>query len=456
MRKPHIPPLREIDWKHLIRRLIASIGDGWYFHGDPMSQDRRRLVLCNYTSNVIANLVGGSFWTGLLLYLDADDGFIGTVTMIATAANMLQMFAPLLLERFPRRKKLLISLRSIMYLLNVLFIGLIPLFPVARQARLTLTALATLMVNLISALSSPGITIWHIQSLPDRVRQPYFTLVTTTNCVVIAIAILLGGKLVDLFRDAQMEYWGLMALRLIALVLCVVEIIMYTRIREYPYENDGERLRVGDLLTKPLRNRLYLLTVLVAVLWNFSCNLPSSYYTVYLLKNLGVSYTYLNLVNMMNVPVSLMIAPLWRKVLGKHGWFKTLYISMGLYALRYIPLAFTTSRAMFLYPIEEVFRFLFAIGINLAFAGIPYVNMPKSGQTAYIGFYSTCANLAALLGVTASKYFILLTGERTITILGCTMINKQYLMLLTTFLMLLAVLGIFLIDRRVSAQKAQS
>ena len=36
------------------------------------------------------------------------------------------------------------------------------------------------------------------------------------------------------------------------------------------------------------------------------------------------------------------------------------------------------------------------------------------------------------------------------------MINKQYLMLLTTFLMLLAVLGIFLIDRRVSAQKAQS
>ena len=65
MRKPHIPPLREIDWKHLIRRLIASIGDGWYFHGDPMSQDRRRLVLCNYTSNVIANLVGGSLCDAL-------------------------------------------------------------------------------------------------------------------------------------------------------------------------------------------------------------------------------------------------------------------------------------------------------------------------------------------------------------------------------------------------------
>lgn len=456
MRKPHLPPLREIDWKHLFRRLIAMLGDGWYFHGDAMSQDRRRLVLCNYTSNVIANLVGGSFWTGLLLYLDADDGFIGTASMIATAANMLQMFAPLLLERFPKRKKLLIGLRTAMYLLNVLFIGLIPLFPIERQARLTLTALITLAVNVISAVSSPGITIWHLQSLPDRVRQPYFALVTTSNCVVIAVAILLGGRLVDLFRDAQMEYWGLMTLRLIALGLCAVEIYLYSRIREYPYESDGEKLRVGDLLGKPLRNKLYLLTVLTTVLWNFSANLPSSYYTVYMLKNLGVSYTYLNLVNMMNVPVSLMIAPLWRRVLRKHGWFKTLYIAMGLYALRYIPLAFTTSHAMFLYPLEEVYRFLFAIGINLAFAGIPYVNMPASGQTAYIGFYSTCGNLAALLGVTVSKYFILLTGERTITVLGCTMVNKQYLMLLTTALMLLAVLGVFLIERRVSRQTPQA
>lgn len=455
MRKMKLPSLRHADWRHLGRRLVAAAGDGWYFHGDAMSADRRRLLCCNYTSNVIANLVGGSFWTGLLLYLNADDAFIGTTTMISTAANMLQMFAPLLLERFAHRKKLLILLRSAVYFFNVLFIGLIPLFPIERQARLTLTALIILLVNVLSAVSAPGITIWHLQSLPNRVRQPYFSLVTMTNCVVIAVSILLGGKVVDLFRAASLEYWGLLLLRLVALSLCVVEIVLYSRIHEYPYESSGERVSVRDLLIKPLTNRLYLLTVAVAVLWNFSANLPSSFYTVYMLKNLGVSYTYLNLVNMMNVPVSLLIAPLWRKVLHKNGWFRTLCIAMGLYALRYIPLAFTTTQSMYLYPLEEIFRFVFAIGINLAFTGIPYVNMPQANQTAFIGFYSTCANLAALLGVTVSKYFILWTGDRTLTLLGCEMINKQYLMLLTASLMLLAVLGIALISRKVGKTAGQ-
>ena len=41
--------------------------------------------------------------------MEADDGFIGTMSMIGVAANMVQMFAPLLLERFSRRKPLLMA-----------------------------------------------------------------------------------------------------------------------------------------------------------------------------------------------------------------------------------------------------------------------------------------------------------------------------------------------------------
>lgn len=72
--------------------------------------------------------------------MHADDGFIGITTMISTAANMLQMFAPLLLERFPRRKALLLTLYTIMMAMNILHVGLIPLFPIGQQAQLALVA----------------------------------------------------------------------------------------------------------------------------------------------------------------------------------------------------------------------------------------------------------------------------------------------------------------------------
>ena len=438
----------------LWRRFLHSLGDGWYIPGDPQSPDRRRLVLCNYTSSMVGNLINGSFWTGLLLYMNADDAFIGTVTMITTGANMLQILSPMLMERFKQRKKLMIAIRAIVYLINVLVIGLIPLLPAAKQTRLTLTALCVLVANVLSALNFPGLSIWHIQSVPERVRKAYYALVSWTSSVLAALEVVLASRLVDLFRSAQMEYTGLLILRLVALVFCAIELWLYTRIKEYPYEQSGEKITPAELITRPLRSPLYRLTIAVAVLWGFSSTLPGSYYSVYMLKDIGVSYTYLYVINMMNIPVVILTTPIWRRILQKYDWFKTMYGSMAVYCLRYIALAFNTAATPWLYPLEELFCFITAIGINLVIANLAYVNMPAARQTAFMGFYSTCYYLSTLLGVTCSKHFILATDGITINLLGVTMINKQYLMLLTTCVMALATVGIYFIDRKSRALKA--
>ena len=123
---------------------------------------------------------------------------------------------------------------------------------------------------------------------------------------------------------------------------------------------------------------------------------------------------------------------------------------MSMYLLHYVGLAFVTEGALFMYPVTLIWGFIMAIGINLPFASIPYVNIPKEHQTVFIGFYSTVANLAALIGVTIGKYFIGATENVTINFLGCEMINKQYMLLLTAALMACAVLVIRRIERTTS------
>ncbi len=439
--------LRHFNLKRATKRVVSGMGEGWYVPGDEASKDRARLLTYNYTANVIANLIGGSFWTGLLILMNASDSFIGSMSMISTAANMLQLFAPILLERFEHRKKLLLTLRLMLYIFNVVIIGLIPLFPGPQQTKLAMVAVSVAIVNVLNAVHAPGISIWYMQSLPNRVRNPFFSLITMTVGAVVALSNLLGSFLVDAFKAMDMEYVGLLILRGVALALVIVEIYQLSRVKEYPYEKSGDKLSVKDLLLKPIKNKLYMRTVLVVFLWNITANIPGSYYTVYLLKNVEVSYTYIMIVNMINVPIVLLLTPIWSRLQRKFGWFNTLAMGMSIYSLHYVGLALVSKGTLWLYPVTMIVAFFFAIGINLSFTGIPYVNMPKENQTAFIGFYSTAANLAALIGVTIGRYFVEFTETWKIDIFGFTMVNKQILVLITGVLIALAALGVFWIRR---------
>jgi len=285
----------------------------------------------------------------------------------------------------------LMALRGALYFLNVLFVGVIPLFPAASQARLTMLAITVLTVNILNAVISPGISVWHVQSIPQSVRPHFFSVITMTVGAVVAVMNLAGSKVVDFMTARGMAYEGFLILRGVAAALCVVELVLYSRINEYPYESTGAKFRLRDLVLEPMRNKLYLRTVAVTFLWNIAANMPGSYYTVYLLRNLGVSYSYITVISMINIPVTLLLTPVWRKVLARHGWFKTLYLSVGVFLLHFLVLACVTKKTLVLYPLSQVMAYVFAVGINLSFTGIPYVNMPEKRQTAFMGFYASAA-----------------------------------------------------------------
>ena len=95
----------------------------------------------------MANLVGGNFYTGLMLLLGADDSFIGLMSMFVFSANLMQIFSPLVLEHFPQRKKLLILMRLIIQTMNIVLIGCIPFCPFERQAKLVIFGALVLTLN---------------------------------------------------------------------------------------------------------------------------------------------------------------------------------------------------------------------------------------------------------------------------------------------------------------------
>ena len=429
--------------KSTLRKAGSAAGDGWYF-GDDESKNRLRHLQFNYTNNVIANWVGGNFFTGIMLLLNADDAFIGLMSIFVFSANLLQILSSMLLERFKSRKKLLIIVRLIVQFINIVFIGAIPLFPINDQAKLVILGASVLILNVLSALISPGFSVWHIQLIPQHVRVKYFSFLSMTNGIIVAVFNLIGSAIVDHFGSLGLEVWGFAVMRIIAFGVLIYDLFLLSRMKEEPYPLSEKRTTLADLLIKPFKETRYLRVVAFAFTWCLIANIPGSYYSVYLLRNLEVSYSFITIINMLNVPILVLLTPVWSRILHRFSWLKTCNIAILLYAVHYLLLGFIDKgNVMWLYPTTLIYAFILAVGINLSFTNVPYLNIPEKNQTIFISFYTTMNNLGALIGVTFGREFIAATESLSTN----TFSNKQLLMYTVFGLMVLGSVIMFFLRR---------
>ena len=426
-----------------LRKAGSAAGDGWYF-GDDESKNRLRHLQFNYTNNIIANWVGGNFFTGIMLLLNADDAFIGLMSIFVFSANLLQILSSMLLERFKSRKKLLIIVRLIVQFINIVFIGVIPLFPINDQAKLVILGASVLILNVLSALISPGFSVWHIQLIPQHVRVKYFSFLSMTNGIIVAVFNLIGSAIVDHFGSLGLEVWGFAVMRIIAFGVLIYDLFLLSRMKEEPYPLSEKRTTLADLLIKPFKETRYLRVVAFAFTWCLIANIPGSYYSVYLLRNLEVSYSFITIINMLNVPILVLLTPVWSRILHRFSWLKTCNIAILLYAVHYLLLGFIDKgNVMWLYPTTLIYAFILAVGINLSFTNVPYLNIPEKNQTIFISFYTTMNNLGALIGVTFGREFIAATESLSTD----TFSNKQLLMYAVFGLMVLGSAVMFFLRR---------
>lgn len=439
---------------HAGGRLRESLCRGWYVKGDPESENRKRLVKFNLSSAIINNLIGGNFFTGLLLLLQADDSFIGLINIIIFSCNMMQLFTPYILERFEKRKRMLILLRIVIHSLNIVVVGLVPLFPGSVAARLSIMVLVQVLINGINAFSAPAMTVWHIAHVPQEVRVSYFSTVSLINGTFVAVLNLLAARLADSFRNSPIALLGLELLRVLAIAVAVYDIWTLSRIEELPRAKT-QKVKLLEMLLRPWKKKVYLRTVLITVIWQMAVNLPGAYYSVYLLKEVHFSYSYITAISLMNLFVLSLVMPIWRRFYTKYKWLLPLSMAIMLHALHYVILSFVSEKTVFLYPIGMLWAFVCSAGVNLGFSGLAYINLPEENQTLYLGFYTTAGNLGALFAASLSRELIIrFQGVRT-QIFSVLFVEKQLLMLLVGCLVLLVGVVVNSIYRRNKKQGYQ-
>ena len=377
--------------------------------------------------------ISGIFYTGFLSMYDMSITDIGILSFIPYIANVLSVFSPKILSRFPRRKPILLGSRVLYFLLNIVFTTLMPQFVRGSEARMVWFVVIKMAAAGMYALFSGGFTIWLYNFYPkdNNQRMQYVNLTQIFSQVLAGIILVFSGVLTDALANSPYQGQLILFFRYFAFALVLVEVVILSRAKEYPYQ-DAKDLRLVDVFTQPFRYKKFRVCLIAMFVWNYFSNLNAGLWDYHLLNHLHFSYTTLNTVSMLHMICLLILSPLWRRILRRFSWVKSWGISLLLFAIPEFMFFCMTQNSTYLYFPASILRFSMIVGINLASSNMFYMNLPAENATAHLAFYNIGCNLFAFLGLSTGTWLSSLTGDNTVYMFGMDMYSFQLTHLVRT------------------------
>lgn len=439
----------------LFKKIISpesTIVDTFFENSDGCAQSRRNVLFTNVLTGIITPLSSGIYFTSLMLAMGASETYIGYVTAILSFSALFQVIAPLILEKLPRRKGFLITSRIAYYFLSIVVVGITPILPLGHTLKLVIFFISVVLMNAFLYIASPGLSSWHIQSLPENKRGGFYTVTHVVITATTNISSFLAGLFLDKIETSEFTIGNfsptisaILILRAVALVLALAECYSNTKIKEFPYETqENEKDNRGlRLLSLPLRDKKFMMTILPVILWNFTGGIIGQYFNIYLIEDIKMSYTIIASAGLISVPLALIATPVWYKFIRRAQWPKILAIAYFAYSIAYICNGFITETTKFVYFICIILGTMFIAGVSNIHSNLVNLNMPEANRSAYFSCYSIVTLLSTFIGNNVGIQFIGLTENLKLHVFGFVIGNKQYISWLAA--VLLIALSIFML-----------
>lgn len=374
----------------------------WHSDG---GRGRLCMLLSSVAASVAGNMSGGLFYNGYLLEHGFDYTSISVLTIIPYITTLLYLFSPALLERFPKRKGILVAAKVTSYMISIVGITLLPYLFEKDAAGHVIdiggmrTAFIILIVtaNTINALFSSGFSAWHANFLPNEIRADYFTSSSCISSLVTYGTIFGLSLLTDAVKDTAAYLPTLTIMRFVAFGIALFDVLFVALPKEYEYTKTEERPKFTNVFTLPVKNKKFLLGVLLLGGVTFATNIQAGYLDTYILDTIKIPYSLTNGINAFYFAFFLFFGSMWKKFIAKKTWFKALGYACLFEAPSYLLYSFIAPGRVALYITVRLCQHVTGVLRGTIQSAGVYVNLPEADRTNYFSFYTIVINGIAFL-----------------------------------------------------------
>ena len=415
------------------------------FH-DEDAKGRTVYIFCVILNAFYNVFITGVFYTGFLSMNGMSITDAGVVTFIPYLGNMFSVFSSKILVHFRRRKPIMIAAKIYFYVMYILAATVMPQFVHDPQQRLYWFAAIVFLAYALYAPFDPGFVIWFYRFFPqdDARRSRYLLYQQIAASVISSVILIFSSMITDAVTNAENQRALIDGLRYFAFVLVLLEIAIQVQAKEYPVPPEPP-LRLGQILTLPLRYRKFMYCTLVMFAWNYMLNLNNGLWHYHLLNHMHFSYTLINSMSVLGTVILLALSGFWQRILARYSWIKTFGLAQLIWVPTEILFFIMSKETAWLFVPLSVTQSILNVGINLSYANVLYINLPRDNETALIAFNTLGRNFFAFLGLLTGTYVSSITGDMAVHTMGMDVYSVQYTCLMRA--VALFALGMILVLR---------
>lgn len=372
---------------------------GWIYQHDLElinSPNRRSLdffIVQIIFANVFTILTGGEFLSGYAIYLGASDELVGYIPLIGSISGISLIFFGILMERFTRRRKLVVVLNSIVKFLLASVI-LIPLL-IPKPAQVFLLFFILFLAYILNALLALAVNSWFVKVIPIKIRGRYFSIRQIYAVLVMVFLPVIAGSILDKVSN---RYIGFSILFTAAFIFSIWESFAFSKVDDVTVESMGKGIRILDVFRIPIKNREFLEYTLSNIVFHITLYLSASFTQVYMIRYLRLSYTFITSMNMLNAILQIFAYSQWGKIGDRYGHGFVLYLSYWFYAIQMALWALVSKESMYVFiPLVYAVGSISNSGFMVGSFNHRYNIIPEKGRSFYDIFYSVAIGITLLV-----------------------------------------------------------
>ncbi|MCC6287427.1 MAG: MFS transporter [Chitinophagaceae bacterium] len=323
------------------------------------------MIVDGIASEIMTTLTGGTFLVAMALLAGANNLEIGLLASVPTATNLLQLTSIWLCRKIRSKKLLCVSL-SVTARIPLFILGLLAL----TLEKLSFNILITMLFfyYAFGSISGPIWNAWVKDLVPVSRLGTYFS---KRSSYMQMLNVILGLSVAFLMDHIKKEYpyfeqktFGCMFI--VAGMVGIAGAIYMSRSPEHITMVSNEN--IFALLRKPLKDINFRHLLSFNSLWLFAVNIANPFFTVFMLKSVGLSLSFILILTTISQVFSILTIRIWGKYADRFSNKNIIALGGPLYMLCLVAWCFVGLNQNAL--INYLLLFLIHVCMGMANAGI--------------------------------------------------------------------------------------